>query len=208
MEEGKYPISTISRLRMGIDGEGIRTLILVFGCPLRCKYCINPFTWDGTRRSENLTAKEVYERVQIDRLYMLATNGGVTFGGGEPLLYPELIREFRDICNPDLTIYVETSLNVDWRNIELLLDVVDRFYVDIKTMATEIYAAYTEGELSLVTDNLEKLIHRRPEDIVARIPVIPGYTDKSSQRQSQKVLRRLGVKHFNLFDYRVPYCRS
>lgn len=188
---------------MGTDGEGIRTLVLVAGCPLRCKYCINPFTWDGTKKDDYLTARELVESVQVDRLYMLATNGGVTFGGGEPLLYPELIMEFRDLCDPDLTINVETSLNVDYANIELLADVVDRFYVDIKTMDRDIYAAYTGGELSLVIENLNRLLKIEQDNIVVRIPTIPEYTDKKSQWQSQKALRKLGVKYFDLFEYRI-----
>ena len=188
---------------MGTDGKGIRTLILLAGCPLRCKYCINPFTWNGTQRTRKLTSREVFERVQIDRLYMLATNGGVTFGGGEPLLYPNLIKEFKDLWDPNLTIDVETSLHVEYENIELVADVVDWLYVDIKTMDETIYNAYTGGELSLVIDNLKKVLKRKQEGIVVRIPEIPGYTDNNSQTQSQKVLRRLGVKYFDLFKYKI-----
>ena len=105
---------------MGTDGEGIRTLIVVSGCPLRCKYCINPFTWNGSAPSKFLTAQDILKRTEVDTLYMLATKGGFTFGGGEPLLYPDLIKEFRSICDSDLTIYVETSLNVSFSNILLM----------------------------------------------------------------------------------------
>ena len=113
----KYSVAYISRHRMGIDGNGIRTLVLTEGCPLRCQYCINPQTWNGNCEFEKLTAYEVYDKVKIDIPYFLATNGGITFGGGEPLLQPRLITEIRELCTEDITINVETSLHVEWKNI-------------------------------------------------------------------------------------------
>ena len=61
-------ISKISRLRINSEGDGVSTLIGCMGCPLRCAYCFNPFTWD-----------ELYEEVKLDNLYFLATGGGLSF---------------------------------------------------------------------------------------------------------------------------------
>ena len=110
--ENKYPVSYISRLRMGIDGHGIRTLILFHGCSLRCQHCLNPFTWNESREVKMMTVKEMYEIIRIDCPYILATNGGVTFGGGEPLLHSAAIKEFSKMNEDKFSIYVETSLNV------------------------------------------------------------------------------------------------
>ena len=82
------PIVTFARHRLQTDGRGVTTLVCFYGCPLRCKMCLNPFTFSPDTNIETLTAAELYERVKLDELYFLATNGGVTFGGGEPLLYP------------------------------------------------------------------------------------------------------------------------
>lgn len=198
----RYPVAGIGRLRMGNDGPGIRTLVIMNGCPLRCKYCINPFTWDGSKHPKMLSATELYEKIIIDRLYILATNGGITFGGGEPLLYPELVKEIRSICEPEMTIYLETSLNVEWENIKSVIDSVDCFYVDIKSMDGQIYKDYTEGNLDVSVTNLKKLIAAKgAEHIVVRIPEIPGFVSKEKQRQAKEILCDMGVIKFNLFKY-------
>lgn len=203
MNDIKYPIIHIGRHRIDSDGEGVRTLILLEGCPLRCKYCINPFTWDGSVEAEWLTAMEIYDRIKIDRPYMLATNGGVTFGGGEPLLYPRLINDMRAVCDKDITIYVETSLHVAWKNIEVAVENIDRFYVDIKSMDSLIYRKYTGKDLELVKNNLRKLIKLRGyENVIVRLPEIPEFADKNNQMKSKCLLQQMGVKEIDLFKYR------
>ena len=152
-----------------------------------------------------MTASDVYEKILIDRPYILATNGGITFGGGEPLLYPGLIKEIRDICEPDMTIYVETAFGVPWKNIEKTLSSVDRYYVDIKTMDPEKYHEYTGGNLDVAKHNIEKIIRVKSADsVVVRIPEIMGLTDRDQQEQSKKELLDAGVRRFNLFKYREP----
>ena len=203
-KEIKYPITNISRLRMGIDGKGIRTLILLSGCPLRCKYCINPTTWNGEEQPRMMTSEALYKRICIDRPYILASGGGLTFGGGEPMEYPALINEIRAICEPEMTINVETSLNVEWSKIEEALDAISLFYVDIKAADPEIYRRYTGGELEPVMENLKKLLERKaPEEIVVRIPRIEGFTDREQQEEAKHILQEMGIRRVNLFDYRV-----
>ncbi len=202
MNSEKYPVSHISRIRMGTDGNGIRTLILLSGCPLRCKYCLNPSTWNGIRVPEMMTAEELYQKVKIDLLYMLATGGGVTFGGGEPLDHPGLISEFRKICNPNISIFVETSLNVDQSNIEKVIDSVDVFCIDIKSTDPDIYRSYTCGELDVVINNLRYVLeHKSSDKVIVRIPLIDGYNTIDSQRDSMRLLQTMGVKRFDLFSY-------
>ena len=79
------PVITYSRLRMTTDGEGVTTLVIFHDCPLRCKYCLNPFSFAPDTKREDLTPEQLYDKVKIDDLYFVATGGGVTFGGGEPL---------------------------------------------------------------------------------------------------------------------------
>lgn len=200
----QYPISGISRLRIQSDGDGIRTLILVSGCNLRCKYCINPFTWDGSEQPQMLTVSEIYNRICIDRPYILATNGGITFGGGEPLLYPNLISEIRHICEQEMTVYVETSLNVPLKNIETTAEDVDKYYIDIKITDAESYRKYTGGSLATAIDNLKRLIEIKPTNsVVVRIPQIPGFVDEDKQTDAKETLKSIGVEQFDLFRYRV-----
>lgn len=200
----KYPVSAISRLRVGTDGQGVRTLIVLNGCPLRCKYCLNRFTWDGSHEPDLLTAEDVYDSLAKDAAYMIATNGGITFGGGEPLMFPELIKEIRSLSDNRLNINVETSLNVPWESISNIVDIVDNFTVDIKSMNSDTYKAYTGCYNKVVTDNLERLISIGHVDkIKVRVPIIPDFADEQSQMESVDILTDMGIKHFDLFEYKI-----
>ena len=151
-----------------------------------------------------MSAEDVYSRICIDRLYILATNGGITFGGGEPLLYPEFINGFRRICDSDMTLYVESSLHVPWGNIEEIVDSVDRFYVDIKSMNPEVYHEYTGGDLNITKKNLSMLIQVKGADaVVVRVPEISGFVDQKKQQESKDLLMKMGVRRFDLFKYKV-----
>ncbi len=94
MQEVKAPIIGIDRHRLTTDGEGVTTLVAFHGCPLHCKYCLNPqcLSPDGVLRT--ITPSELYSEVEIDDLYFVATGGGICFGGGEPLLHSKFIEEF------------------------------------------------------------------------------------------------------------------
>lgn len=72
-------ISKISRLRINSEGDGVSMLIGCMGCPLRCAYCFNPFTWDGSLEPKKYSIDELYEEVKLDNLYFLATGGGLSF---------------------------------------------------------------------------------------------------------------------------------
>ena len=76
---------------MGIDGEGVTTLVAGAGCPLLCRWCINKKIL-AEAPAENISPSELLERVRIDDLYFQVTGGGVTFGGGESLLHAPFIR--------------------------------------------------------------------------------------------------------------------
>ena len=108
------PVITCSRLRMQTDGTGITTLVCFHGCPLRCKWCINAFSFAPETKRAWMTPAQLYDKVRIDQLYFLATGGGVTFGGGEPLLQADFLAEFRRICGRHWHLCAETSLNVPW----------------------------------------------------------------------------------------------
>ena len=92
--EGLAPIYAIDRHRLATDGKGVTTLVAFHKCLLKCKYCINPQTWQIDKISKKMTAKELYDEVKKDNLYFLATGGGITFGGGEPCLHSDFIKQF------------------------------------------------------------------------------------------------------------------
>ena len=199
------PVIGIERHRIEIDGHGIRTLIGLSGCPLRCKYCLNPHAWDTPQNSEVFfSPKQLYEIVCIDSLYFQATNGGITFGGGEPLLHTAAIAQFKSFCPTEWSICAETSLNVPESKIPQTAEIFDHFIVDIKTIDPDIYRKYTTGDFSVMYANLKKLCTLiSPEKISVRIPIIPGYTAEADQQRATAEIAALGITDIELFQYRT-----
>lgn len=200
------PVIACSRLRMQVDGQGVTTLVCFHGCSLRCKWCINPFSFAPETKRTMMTPFQLYETVRVDNLYFLATGGGITFGGGEPLLYPEFLREFRTICGLPWHLCAETSLNVPWENVELAAAAIDMFYVDCKDLNPEIYRRYTRKDNRQVLDNLAKLAERvGPDRIVVRVPLIPNFNTEADRQQTLTQLRTMGLTQFDLFIYRTDH---
>ena len=82
-----------------VDGPGIRTVVFLQGCRLRCRYCHNPDTWAmESAKTLELQPQELVKRLVRFRPYY-GTNGGVTFSGGEPLLQPEFLAQTLQLCH-------------------------------------------------------------------------------------------------------------
>lgn len=194
-------IFAVSRHRLTTDGEGCTTLVTFNGCPLRCKYCLNKVSWkeDGGRV---YTPETLFEEVKIDQLYFLATRGGITFGGGEPLLQTEFIKEFRALCGNQWKLLVETSLNVAPEKVQDVDSVLDGYIVDIKDMNPEIYESYTCKSNTLVLSNLEWLLHYGdPCRVTVRVPHIPDFNTDEDVEKSKEQLKAMGVINFDEFQY-------
>lgn len=194
-------IFAISRHRLATDGEGVTTLVTFNGCPLRCKYCLNKASWD-VEKGKSYSPEELYEVVKIDQLYFLATKGGVTFGGGEPLLQVDFIKEFRALCGPQWSLVVETSLNVPEENVKVVNEVVDGFIIDVKDMNPVIYKRYAGAGNALSLSNLEWLLrHRDPRKITVRVPHIPDFNTDVDVQRSIAALKSMGLTEIDEFNY-------
>ena len=194
----------IARHRLSTDGDGVTTLVAFHGCPLRCRYCLNPQSLGDSGRFYEYSPRSLYEEVRIDELYFIATNGGVTFGGGEPCLRPQFIWEFRQLCGPAWQLNLETSLCVPTANVEALLPVVNTLIIDIKDINPAIYFSYTGHSNDLVHDNLRLIADAgRQHDCIVRIPLIPDYNTDSDREKSRKALDALGFSRFDLFTYQI-----
>ena len=191
----------ISRHRLTTDGEGVTTLVAFCGCPLRCKYCLNKTSWD-MEKGRDYTPESLFEEVKIDQLYFLATHGGVTFGGGEPLLQVDFIKAFRALCGPQWQILAETSLNVPFEQVQTLDTVLDGYIVDIKDMNSDIYKAYTGQDNALVLSNLQWLLQQGdPKRIMVRVPHIPEFNTDEDVARSIDRLKAVGVVNIDEFNY-------
>ena len=198
------PFIGIDRHRLGVDGVGVTTLAAFHGCTLRCKYCLNHRCLEAPDGLPRYTPQQLYDRVGVDNLYVIATGGGVCFGGGEPLLRVDFIEEFKRLCGKGWNLTVETSLQVPAESVRRAAAVMGDFIVDIKESSPDIYRAYTGGDATVAWDNLALLLGLvGPEHITVRVPLIPGYNSEADTDRSAERLAALGITRLDRFTYRV-----
>lgn len=204
-----FPMAFCDRLRMATDGAGVTALVGAYGCPLQCRLCINPQTWQGRKDGKppfvRVTPAELYDRVKMDSLYYLATGGGVTFGGGEPLLHTEFITAFRAVIPKEWHLYAETCLNVPEEHVRAAAETMDHFFVDIKDMDPTVYRAYTGRDNAPVKSNLALLLSLvGAERVTVRVPLIPGFNTTERTDASVAELQTMGVTLVDRFTYKIP----
>ena len=197
----KAPIYSISRLRFGTDGKGITSLVAFMGCPLRCRHCINRWCHSDPSQARLMTPEDLYGELMIDDIYFQMTGGGVCFGGGEPTLYPEFIRQFRKVCGSRWRITVETALTCTEDVIPEMARSVDRWIVDVKDLSEEIYEEYT-GKRNDIRSKLRVLLDAGAETTV-RVPHIPGHNSDADVARTIGELRSMGFDDIDEFTYTI-----
>ena len=157
-----------------VDGPGVRSVVFLSGCPLRCIYCHNPDTWE--RKESQLTdANELAEKLL--RFYSYIKNGGVTFSGGEPLLQADFVTDVAKILKKEgLHIAIDTCGVPMASAAERLLEVADLFLLDIKMTTEEDYKRYTGGSLEATMAFLDRL-EGMGKDTWVRHVVVPDLND-------------------------------
>ena len=167
-----------------VDGPGIRFVIFMQGCPLRCKYCHNRDTWD-MHAGNTMELDEIYEKILNYKPYF-GNNGGVTVTGGEPLLQAEFIIElFKKLKKHGIHTCIDTSGMVNiTETIKELIDLTDLFLVDIKHIDSD------KCKDLVGFDNKKELEFARYLSVIGknmwiRQVIIPGYTD---DEQDLKIL--------------------
>ena len=196
-------IMGVDRLRMGTDGQGITTLVAFYKCPLNCKFCLNP-KCHAIDSNSTISSIELYKTIKIDQLYFAATNGGLTFGGGEPLLQASFIQDVLELGAKDWHTTMETSLNVPYEEWYRLIELVDEWIVDIKDMNPSIYKGYTSKDNAIVIHNLKKIVDLgMAEKVLIRLPFIKGFNTESDIHSSYHKLVEIGYSRFDKFSYKA-----
>ncbi|MBQ2943861.1 MAG: pyruvate formate lyase-activating protein [Ruminococcus sp.] len=124
-----------------VDGPGIRFVVFMQGCNLRCGCCHNPDTWDCKGGAE-YTAQELLDKIKRYKSYF-GKDGGVTVSGGEPLLQSEFVTELFKICKDDgINTCLDTSASILNSSVKEVLKYTDRVLLDIKYTTDEMYREY------------------------------------------------------------------
>lgn len=158
-----------------VDGPGVRSVVFLQGCPLRCPYCHNPDTWDRNGGTEK-EAKAVFETVRRYKSYF-GKDGGVTVSGGEPLLQAEFVTELFTLCKAEgISTALDTSGVIFNESVKKLLAVTDIVLLDIKFSDTERYQKYIGIPLERVEKFLE-YVNAQNKRIIIRQVVTPTVND-------------------------------
>ncbi len=162
-----------------VDGEGIRSVVFMQGCPLRCSWCHNSESWEyESSEAKYYEPSVLFEFLMRDSIYYKVSNGGVTFSGGEPISHISYISDVAKMLHAkNVSIIFETCGYFDYQYFqELLLPYTFGLLYDIKIMDEKNHIKYTGTSNKLILENLKNLINTELE-IIPRTPLIPGITD-------------------------------
>jgi pyruvate formate lyase activating enzyme len=161
-----------------VDGPGIRFILFMQGCSLRCKYCHNRDTWDCKTGTE-YSVDEIFNKIIKYKNYFTVSNGGVTVSGGEPLLQADfIIALFKKLKQAEISTAIDTSGMVNINDkIKELIDLTDLFLVDIKSIDDET-CKYLVGHSNKQELKFIKYLDSIGKEIWIRQVIVPGITDK------------------------------
>ncbi|MBE7066493.1 MAG: pyruvate formate lyase-activating protein [Ruminococcaceae bacterium] len=157
-----------------VDGPGVRAVVFMSGCPLRCIYCHNPDTWDF-HSGEEYTVNDLAAKILRYKPYI--KDGGVTFSGGEPCMQADYLYEVATILKENgLHIAIDTSGVVLNDSVKKLLGVVDLVLLDIKMTTEDEYIRYTRQSLKSAISFLDELENMHKDTWIRHV-VVPGIND-------------------------------
>lgn len=160
-----------------VDGPGIRFVVFLQGCPLRCLYCHNPDTWDVTKDTKyQMTPEELL--AEVVRYKSFIAKGGVTVTGGEPLLQPDFLNAFFRLCRSEgIHTALDTSGYICSPKALEVLEYTDLVLLDIKTMNPELHPILTGVGPENTLRFLDALEARGVPTWIRHV-LVPGLTDE------------------------------
>ena len=165
------------------DGPGIRTVVFLQGCPLRCRWCHNPESHSCARHAvggQTLSVGQVLAEVQKDEIFYRNSGGGITLSGGEPLVQAEFAYALLHAAKQSgIHTCIETCGYAPTEQICKLAEVTDLFLYDWKLTDPHLHASYTGADNRLIAQNLDAL-SRIGAKIILRCPIVPTVNDNES----------------------------
>ena len=184
-----------------VDGPGIRYIVFMQGCHLKCKYCQNRDTWDvSSPDSIECTTEEVLNKILKYKNYIKASDGGVTISGGEPLLQPDFIIElFTKLHEHGISTCIDTSGMFPLT--DKIKKVIDVFLLDIKCINDDICTWLTAHSNKLELE-FAKYVSNCSKRLWIRQVLVPGITDKESDLiLLRDFLKTINVEKFEFLGY-------
>ena len=170
------------------DGPGVRTIVFLKGCVLRCRWCCNPesqnykieqMETNGKIKTigRDVTVQEVMDEVLKDSVYYRLSGGGLTLSGGECLCQPEFAAALlRAAQESGFNTAIESTACAPIETIRTLLPYLDHYLMDIKHVDSEKHKAFTGRDNDLILQNAT-ILAKEAKHLVIRVPVIPTFND-------------------------------
>ena len=184
-----------------VDGPGIRTVIFLNGCILRCKFCHNPETWKI--KELNYTSEEIVEKVKRNKPYF-KNGGGVTFSGGEPLLqYEFLLDTCKKLKQEDIHIAIDTAGIGNGEYTELFQN-IDLVLLDIKAIDRDSYKGITGTDRFLEFVDFVNKLNKTNLEVWIRQVIVPGINDNVDYIKSLSKFIKDNINKVTRVDF-LPY---
>lgn len=183
-----------------VDGPGIRLVVFLQGCPLRCIFCHNPDTWLATGGTET-PIEEIVTKAKRMRPY-LGDDGGVTFSGGEPLMQAEaLLPAIHALHEEGFHVAIDTSAAVDTPAALAVLDAADLILLDVKSPFPDRFQEIT-GQSATASEHIFAHLKKTQKPVWIRQVVAHGLNDTEAEKQAtRELIAGLNVQRID----RLPY---
>ena len=174
------------------DGPGIRTIVVLKGCYLRCRWCCNPesqeydiqqMTMNGATKTvgRDVTVRELMHELEKDRMYYQRSGGGITLSGGEAMAQPDFAEALLRACHDyGFNTAIETTAFAEREVVARLLPHIDHVMMDIKHMDSVKHRAFTGQPNERILENA-KYIATHAKHMVIRVPVVPTFNDTPAE---------------------------
>ena len=196
------------------DGPGIRTIVFLKGCYLRCKWCCNPesqeyaiqeMTRAGKKEimGRDVAVEELMDEISKDRIYYARSGGGITLSGGECMAQPDFSEAILRACHDyGFNTAIETTAFASREVVERLLPHVDHFLMDIKHMDSRKHEEFTGKPNEQILENA-KFIAENARDLIIRVPTVPTFnaTPEEIAAIARFASSLPGVKELHLLPY-------
>ena len=160
------------------DGDGLRTVVFLKGCPLRCAWCASPESQDAAfinGYGTTMTATEVFGEITKEEIFYFHSGGGVTISGGEPLEQTDFIHALiRECAKTGINTAIETCAYCDYTAIEKLLPHLNVIYTDLKLMDDEQHIKHTGVSNKTILENVMRMASEFAGKLRIRIPLVPS----------------------------------
>lgn len=196
------------------DGGGIRTIVFLKGCPLRCKWCCNPegqhydiekMTLGGKEKivGRDVTVGEIIDVIERDRVYYRRSGGGLTLSGGECLAQPDFaVALLKAAKERGINTAIESTGFADFSVISRYLPYLDLYLMDIKHMNSAKHKEFTSQPNEKILENARKITNAGTR-LIVRTPVIPTFNDTKEEIAAIAEFARSlrGVKEMHILPY-------